>query len=130
MKKIELIKQSPDDIIKELLVYSIELFGGPKKMVEYKRLTWVPSIIEALYTIYLHEEDKKNPDEIAAFLGISTNTLKNILRSSPETALKKIEEKKAIDFTDEKEVTEEIKTHIAGGIPKLVYKQWKQKQNL
>ncbi len=94
-------------------------------MVEYKRLTWLPSIIEALFTVYLHEEEKNTPEEIAGFLGISTNSVKNILRSSPEAALKKIEEK----IVDEKVATEEIRTHIAGGIAKLAIERWRQRQS-
>jgi predicted transcriptional regulator len=28
---------------------SLELIGGPRKLIEYRNLTWIPSLMEASY---------------------------------------------------------------------------------
>lgn len=38
MKRIELLKQDMDKVIKEIFMIAIDILGGPKKLVEYKRL--------------------------------------------------------------------------------------------
>jgi len=115
MKKIELLKQDMDKVIKEIFMIAIDILGGPKKLVEYKRLTWLASLMEAIFVIYLHNEENKSADEIAEFLGISSQTAKTILQSKPEYAQMKLENSENSE-----------KTHIAGGIAKITYKKWKE----
>ncbi|WAM32998.1 hypothetical protein [Caldicellulosiruptor morganii] len=118
MKKIELIQQNVDEVIKQIFSIAIDILGGPRKLVEYRRLTWLASLMEAIFVIYLHNEENKSADEIAEFLGISTQTAKAILQSKPEYAKIKLESGESCE-----------KTHIAGGIAKLAYKTWKETQN-
>lgn len=115
MKRIELLKQDMDKVIKEIFMIAIDILGGPKKLVEYKRLTWLASLMEAIFVIYLHNEENQSADEIAEFLGISSQTAKAILQSKPEYAKIKLESGESSE-----------KNHIAGGIAKIAYKKWKE----
>ena len=96
---------------------ALELLGGPRKLIEYRNLTWIVSLMEASYVIVMAEEAFKTEDDIAQFLGISRATVRNILRAEPELVLKRIEG----------ELQEKSpKTHIAGGLAKLAYQEIKQ----
>ncbi len=97
---------------------SIDLVGGLDKLAEYRNLTWLPSLARAAFVIVLREEYLKTEDEIAQFVGISRNTVRQILRADPNLALYKIQH---IDELNEKE-KKQLKVHTAGGIAKLAYK--------
>jgi len=97
---------------------AIDLLGGLKKLTEYRTLTWLPSIARASYAIVLKEEYFKTEDEIAQFIGLTRNTIRQILRADPNLALYKIEH---FDELTEKE-KKQLKVHTAGGIAKLAYK--------
>ncbi len=97
---------------------SIDLLGGLDKLAEYRNLTWLPSIARASFVIVLKEEYLKTEDEIAEFIGLTRNTVRQILRADPNLALYKIEH---IDELNEEE-KKQLKVHTAGGIAKLAYK--------
>lgn len=97
------------NVIKEL--------GGPKKMIQYKQLTWLPSLMEACYVVVLHEKGKKTADEIAFYLGITKETVKRILSSDTETVKKKIEGE-----------AKDIEVHVAGGLAKLAWETIKRQR--
>jgi probable regulatory domain-containing protein len=104
---------------------SIDLLGGLNKLAEYRTLTWLPSIARAAFAIVLKEEYLKTEDEIAEYIGLTRNTVRQILRAEPNLALYKI---KHIDelTTEEKQ---NLKVHTAGGIAKLAYKLIKDGQD-
>ena len=93
-------------------------------MAEYRTLTWLPSLARAAFVIVLREEYLKTEDEIAQFVGLTRNTVRNILRADPEVAIYKIEH---LDELSEEE-KRELKVHTAGGIAKLAYKLVKDGQ--
>ena len=97
---------------------SIDLLGGLNKLAEYRTLTWLPSIARASFIIVLKEEFLKTEDEIAEFIGISRNTVRQILRADPNLALYKIEHIDELTSEEKKQ----LKVHTAGGIAKLAYK--------
>ena len=97
---------------------AIDLLGGLNKLAEYRTLTWLPSIARAAYAIVLKEEFFKTEDEIAEFIGLTRNTVRQILRADPNMALYKIEHLDELT-TEEKQ---QLKVHTAGGIAKLAYK--------
>ena len=97
---------------------SIDLLGGLNKLAEYRTLTWLPSIARASFAIVLKEEFLKTEDEIAEFIGISRNTVRQILRADPNLALYKIEHMDELTSEEKKQ----LKVHTAGGITKLAYK--------
>ena len=101
----------------------LDMLGGPRKLFEYKRLTWLPSLMEAVYVIVLSQEYAKTAREIAAELGLSTQTVRNILNASANTVEAKI---KAI--LEGEEVEKNKKTHIAGGLAKLAYDSLKKEE--
>lgn len=118
MKEAKIIQENIDEKAIQLFLKTLEIAGGPRKLIEKKHLTWVPSLIEACYAVILAESGKTQ-DEIAQFLGIGSQTVRNILRANPEGVKQKLEEEM------EKE-EKEIKTHIAGGLAKLAYEELKK----
>ena len=109
-------------LVNRVFFKSIEILGGLNKLAEYRTLTWLPSLARAAFVIILKEEYIKSDEEIAQKVGLSKNTVRNILKADPELALKKL---KAIEEMIEEGV-KELKVHIAGGIAKLAYKEVKE----
>jgi probable regulatory domain-containing protein len=101
---------------------SLELIGGPRKLIEYRNLTWIPSLMEASYAVVLRDIANKTEAEIAEFLGSTRQTVRNMLRAEPELVLKKLEG----------ELEEKTpRAHTAGGLAKLAYKEIKEgRENL
>jgi len=97
---------------------SIDLVGGLDRLANYRTLTWLPSLARAAFVIVLREEYLKTEEEIAKFVGISTSTVKQILRADPNAAIYKI---RHLEDSEKKE----LKVHTAGGIAKLAYKSVK-----
>ncbi len=106
-----------DSMAIRVFLKALEIIGGPRKLIELRNLTWVTSLMEAAYAIVLAEEAYKTEDEIAEFLGLTRQTVRNILRSDPELVLKKLEG----------ELHEKTpRAHTAGGLAKLAYKEIKE----
>ncbi len=103
-----------DFLAKRVFEEGIEIVGGIKKLVEYRNLTWLPSLAEAAYVIVLSNETTKTIKEIAEYLGITEQTVKQIMRADPEAVKKYLEGE--IDKVD---------YHKAGGIAKLAYEKVK-----
>ncbi|MBX6422371.1 bacterio-opsin activator [Thermosulfurimonas sp. F29] len=96
---------------------ALEILGGPRKLIEMRNLTWVTSLMEAAYAVVLAEEGFKTEDDIAAFLGLTRQTVRNILRADPELVMMKLEG----------ELREKTpKAHTAGGLAKLAYREIKE----
>ena len=110
---------------KALLIFNkcLDILGGPRKLFEYKRLTWLPSLMEAAYVVILSNEHSRTAKEIAEELGIATNTVRNIMNASPEAVEAKIK-----SILEGEELTEEKKTHTAGGLAKLAYERLKAEE--
>lgn len=102
-----------DERALQVFLKAIELVGGPRGLVEHKRLTWLPSLMEAAYAIVLREEGHKTVDEIAGFLGLSTNATRLILNTSTEAVLERLEGASPEEQT--------ARAHIAGGLARLAY---------
>ncbi len=108
-----------DEMAEKVFMESIRILGGLKKLVEYRNLTWLPSLAEAAYVIVLKNETIKTYREIAEILGITEQTAKNIATADEEKVKSYI-----------MEGGEKPNEHIAGGIAKLAYKTLKQKGEL
>ncbi len=113
MKVVEPKEYSLDDMAMKVFLEAINLAGGPRKLMEYRRLTWLPSLMEAAYSVVLANEEKKSEDEIAAFLGLARPAVRNILRANPEDVMRRLEGRVR------------SKSHVAGGLAKLAYQRVK-----
>jgi len=109
-----------DKMAEKVFLESIKILGGLKKLVEYRNLTWLPSLAEAAYVVVLKNEAFKTYSEIAKELGITETTVKNIATADEEEVKKYIEG----------ELEERPKEHIAGGIAKLAYRKLKEEKKL
>lgn len=104
-----------DALAEQVFQESINILGGLRKIIEYKNLTWLPSLAEAAYAIVMKEEMMKTHKEIAMDLGLTPQTVQNILRADAKEVEKFI--KGEIEKVDE---------HKAGGIAKLAYERVKK----
>ncbi|MCS7198941.1 MAG: bacterio-opsin activator [Caldimicrobium sp.] len=111
-----------EHLVTRVFFKAIELLGGLHKLTEFKTLTWLPSLARASYVVVLKEEYMKTDEEIAQKVGLTKNTVKNILRADPELALQKI---KSLETLISEEI-KELKIHTAAGIAKLAYKEIKE----
>ena len=84
---------SAEELSMKVFNKAIDVLGGPKKIIMYKKLTWVASLFESALVIVLKEVFNKTTDEIAQELGIATTTIRNILRAEPDKALEYLEKR-------------------------------------
>jgi len=117
---VEIIRRSSgksiDEIAEMIFMKSIEILGGLRRLMEYRNLTWLPSLAESAYAVALRNEALKTHSEIAKELGIAENTVKNILSADEDRVMEYL-----IGNNMEKP-----KEHIAGGIAKLAYRALKK----
>lgn len=109
-----------DARVMQVFAEAIALAGGPRGLVEHRRLTWLPSLMEAAYAVVLHEEGKKSADEIAAFLGVSRQSVRNILAAPTERVRERLEHLGPGD--------EHGRVHVAGGLAKLAWRALRTKE--
>ncbi len=108
-----------DELAFKVFIKAIELLGGPRKLIEYRNLTWVPSLMAASYAVILRDKKMKTTEEIAEFIGISTQTVKKILSADPEAVMRKV-----------KGELEELDDHVAGGLAKEAWRRLKAGEDL
>ena len=108
-----------DKIAERVFLKAIELVGGLKKLAEFRNLTWLPSLAKAAYVVVLKNEGMYTNFKIASEIGISEQTVENILRADESEIEKWLEGE-----------IEEIDEHKAGGLAKLAYKKLKEEGRL
>jgi transcriptional regulator len=111
------LEEQVDELVLKVFLKALDIVGGPRKLILYRHLTWVPSLIEACYAVVLKEKFFKTESEIASILGLTKQTVRNILTAKTEGIREKIE-------TELKKKT--IKTHVAGALAKLAFKEINQ----
>lgn len=108
-----------DKMAERVFLESIKVLGGLKKLVEYRNLTWLPTLAEASYVVILRNEGMKTYSEIAKELGITEQTVRNIITANKEKVMEYL--RGEID---------ELREHIAGGIAKIAYERLKKEERL
>ena len=119
---LEINNYDLDHLVGRVFFKAIDLLGGLSNLAEYRTLTWLPSLARASFAIVLRQEYLKTEEEIAEIVGITKNTVRNILRADPNAALYKIQH---IDELT-KEEKQQLRVHTAGGIAKLAYRLVKE----
>lgn len=105
-----------EEQVLKMLVEAIRIMGGPKKLVGMRNLTWLPSLIRAMYAV-LYREAGYTHEEIAKKLGITRATVEKMLTADEEAVKKKV-----VGLAEE-----DIDEHVAGGIAKLAYKEMRRR---
>ncbi|MFN3599471.1 MAG: bacterio-opsin activator [Aquificaceae bacterium] len=116
------MEQDLEALVLRVFLKSIDVLGGLSKLAEYKTLTWLPSLARAVYCVVLREEYLKTEEEIAQSVGLTHQTVRNILRADPKAAMEKLKSLEALIEEEKKE----LKVHTAGGVAKLAYKLVKE----
>jgi probable regulatory domain-containing protein len=111
------LEEQVDELVLKVFLKALDIVGGPRKLILYRHLTWVPSLIEACYAVVLKEKFFKTESEIASILGLTKQTVRNILTAKTEGIRENIE-------TELKKKT--TKTHVAGALAKLAFKEINQ----
>ena len=106
-----------DALAEQVFQESISILGGLKNLMEYRNLTWLPSLAVAAYVVIMKEEMMKTHKEIAYELGLTPQTVQNILRAKSEEVQKLIRGE-----------VEKVDEHKAGGIAKLAYERVKKEK--
>jgi probable regulatory domain-containing protein len=120
----EIQEKDVDASAVRVFLKALEILGGPRRLIEYRNLTWLPSLMVASYAVVLSNESYKTADEIAQFLGSTKNTIRNMLKA--ETEILKENLKGEVEVPKSK-----IKTHTAGALAKLAYEEIKNgRENL
>lgn len=110
-------REDVDRVVARVFMKAIELLGGPRRLVEYRRLTWLPSLMEACYAVVLREMFHWTEDRIAEELGVARQTIRNILTSDVEVVRKRLSG----------ELEEgEFREHVAGGLAKMAWDEVKR----
>ena len=105
-----------DALAEQVFQESISILGGLKNLMEYRNLTWLPSLAVAAYVVIMKEEMMKTHKEIAYELGLTPQTVQNILRAKAEKVEKYVKGR-----------AEKVDEHVAGGIAKLAYEKIKKR---
>ena len=108
-----------DHLAERVFQECINILGGLRRLTYYRNLTWLPSLAEAAYAVVLKGELFKTNREIAKELGISEQTVKNILQAN----------EKEVERFIMGEI-EKVDEHKAGGIAKLAYKRVKKEKGI
>ena len=111
-----------EPLVARVFLKAVDLLGGLKKLAEYRTLTWLPSLARASFVVVLREEYLRSEEEIAREIGLSKQTVRNMLRANPELALSKIENIEGLSQEERKG----LRVHTAGGIAKIAYKMVKE----
>ncbi len=120
----EVSEKELEYLVGRVFFKAIDLLGGLSKLAEYRTLTWLPSLARSCFAIVLREEYLKSENEIAEKVGLTRNTVRNILRADPNSALYKIQHMDELTEEEKKY----LKVHTAGGIAKLAYRLVKEGQ--
>jgi len=113
--------ESVDELAFRVFIKALEILGGPRRLIEYRNLTWVPSLMAASYAVVMHDKQMKTYDEIAAHLGLSKQTVERMLRADPKEVMKKISGEWEGEKFDE---------HIAGGLAKEAWRRLKEGEEI
>ncbi|NPB04870.1 MAG: bacterio-opsin activator [Aquificae bacterium] len=122
MVEVKPAERDLEHLVTRVFLKAIDIVGGLQKLAEYRTLTWLPSLARAAFAVVLREEYLKTEDEIAQLLGISRNTVRQILRADPQMALYKIQHMDELSPEERKQ----LKVHTAGGIAKIAYRLVKE----
>ncbi|KUK24036.1 MAG: hypothetical protein XD58_1972 [Thermotoga sp. 50_1627] len=79
-----------EQLATKVLLKSIELLGGLTKIAQHRNLTWLASLARACIALVLREEYMKSEKEIAEYLGVSTASVRNMLRASVDVVKKRL----------------------------------------
>jgi len=100
----ESFQKDLEHLVNRVFFKAIDLLGGLQKLAEYRTLTWLPSLARAAFAVILREEYMKTEDEIAQMVGLTRNTVRNILRADPTLVMEKLKKLEELAKEEAKEM--------------------------
>jgi len=116
LREDEIRLETVDDEALRVFLKALEIAGGPRELVRKRHLTWVPSLLEASYIVVLKERGRTE-EEIAAWLGVTRQTVRLVAGADPDAVLKRLSKPTE---------GEEARIHVAGGLAKLAWRALKR----
>lgn len=78
--------EARDRRVLELFLKTVQSMGGLRRLAQERRLGWLPPLLAGADTLVLQEEEHRRPDEIADLLGISGESVENMLAAPADRA--------------------------------------------
>ncbi|SCZ61192.1 sigma-70 family RNA polymerase sigma factor [Thiohalomonas denitrificans] len=75
-----------DKRVLELFAGAVREVGGLRRLVTERRLGWLPELLASSEVLVLQEEEHRQLEEIAELLGMSRDTVENILAAPADRA--------------------------------------------
>ncbi len=75
-----------DSRVTALFRQSIDSMGGIRRLVEERRLDWLPDLLRSADILVMQEEEHRRPDEIADLLLLSADAVENALAAPHDQA--------------------------------------------
>lgn len=120
-----------DNSVQEIVDVAIHELGGLASLTQHHQLGILPSVVEASYILYLHEEQGVSIDEIAQQLDISRGVVESVLKSPFTNAFPRLKqaggEYEEFDIHTEPEWSGMPETgrqepeYLAGAVAKFAY---------
>ncbi len=70
----------------ELFTRAVREAGGLRRLVQERRLGWLPELLASSEVVVLQEEEHRRPEEISDLLGMSRDSVANILAAPADRA--------------------------------------------
>lgn len=107
----EAMQANHSDRVMQVFLKALDAVGGSRHLIEKRRLDWLSELMESAYVVVLQEDEHRMPEEISDLLGISRESVENILTGPTDTAVQRFDNQPPADPLD--------RLHIAGGLAKL-----------
>lgn len=79
-----------DDRARHVVMHAVEQLGGAAAMVRHGEQAILPALVESAYVLVLRDEEHREVNEIAQFLGISPGAVESVLAAPTEKLLARL----------------------------------------
>jgi len=102
-----------EEKVMSVFLDAIETAGGSGSLVRGRRMDWLPDLLQASYILVRQEDDHRTPEEIAAEVGVTMETIESVLSAPTDSAVDRL-------MSDPPEEQAE-REYVAGGVARLAW---------